>query len=150
VVTLFYRRDFLFSIYTKYFTLSKEFHIYDSDVDDYIKEVNEMVELNDGRRTGLNTNLREMENYIPNNLIETEFNIETVDNKDEWKEKDVPKFLRDKVFLNILDINKREQAIKGILNKTLASKLTKEYLEVYGVYDEIESWFKKISEFSKL
>lgn len=128
----------------------KEFHIYDSDVDDYIKKVSEMVALNDGRRTGLNTKLREMENYIPNNLIETEFGIEIVDNNDEWKKKDVPKFLRDKVLLHIPDINKREQAIKGILNKKLASKLTKEDLEVYGVYTEIENWFKKFSEFSKL
>ncbi|MCV3110010.1 hypothetical protein P7D41_12845, partial [Enterococcus hirae] len=31
VVTLFYRRDFLFSIYTKYFTLSKLFNIQHND-----------------------------------------------------------------------------------------------------------------------
>ncbi|KAB7568078.1 hypothetical protein GBM43_09335 [Enterococcus faecium] len=40
MVTLFYRRDFLFSIYTKYFTLS---HTYEDHIIDLINNLKEII-----------------------------------------------------------------------------------------------------------
>ena len=126
----------------------KEFHLYDSDVAEYCELVQKMNETNDGRRIGVNTALREMENYIPLELLLEEVDLEIEEAK--WRsEIDVPKFLLDKMFLKISDLKKREIAIKGYLNKRLTKKVSSENLKNYKVYDEMESWFHKIAEWSK-
>ncbi|WP_086314469.1 hypothetical protein A5821_002041 [Enterococcus sp. 7F3_DIV0205] len=126
----------------------REFHIYDSDVNEYCEKIIEINRLNDGRRFGINTQLLEMENYIPPELISKEFGIDIPD-VEVWKKTDVPKFLLDKTFLQIPDKKKREMALKGILNKKLPCNFTKEILENYGVYEELESWFIKFAECSR-
>lgn len=123
----------------------REFHLYDSDVEKYIEKIEEMNADDDGRRQGLNTELPEMENYIPISLLEDKFNIKMNKEKN-WKNEDIPKYLVEKVMLKITDINKRERAIKGILNKNLSKKITKEMLKEYKVYDEIKYWFIQMSE----
>ena len=45
---------------------------------------------------------------------------------------------------NIDNIDKREQIIKSRLNGSLSKKVSKEDLERIGVWEEIETWFKKI------
>lgn len=126
----------------------KEFHIYDSDVESYCKIVEEMNMLNDGRRKGINTDLSEMENYIPISLIQDHFNIEMSLEKN-WLEEDIPKYLVDKVMLQILDSKKRENSIKGILNGSLTKKITEDMLYNHNVYNEVESWFIQMAEWKK-
>jgi hypothetical protein len=47
---------------------------------------------------------------------------------------------------HIKDDNKREIAIKGILNSNLSKKITVEALKEHGVYQEMESWFNTIKD----
>jgi len=119
----------------------KEFHLYDGDDERYKKVVDEINEAKDGRRYGSYTSLREMENYIPLQLIEKEFGCELDKYTDNWDERNVPRLLMDKVCLDI-PYNSRETAIKGMLNTRLTKKVTADMFRAHGVYDEIENWFK--------
>lgn len=127
----------------------KEYHLYDNDVEEYVDKIKQINSSSDNRRQGRNTKLREMENYIPLEVIKEMFkddNFYTSFSVDEWKKQDVPKHLCDKVMLNINKYSKREKAIKIRLNKA-TTKIRKEELQDYGVYDEIEDWFNEIAEF---
>lgn len=123
-----------------------EYHVYDSDVNDYIEKIKEINRENDGRRYGINTSRSEMENYIPPILIEEYFGICMSDFYKEWEKTDIPKHLINTCMKNIQDSKKREQAIKGILNNTLTKKITATQLEENAAYTEIESWFKTIEQ----
>lgn len=125
-----------------------EYHLYDSDVQKYGETVKEMTEKNDGRRFGVITKFLEMENYIHPEVINNIFSKEDLDMErfiTEWSTKDIPKYLLDKVMLNISDTKKRENSIKGILNKSASKIITKGLLEELGCYEEVESWFIDIS-----
>lgn len=122
-----------------------EFHIYDSDVRKYVELINEIVEKNDGRRFGVNTSLMEMENYIHPILIEEHFNIDLSKYKDNWHTTDVPKTLVNLVMKHINDNEEREKSIKNILNSSITKKITKQHLEDLEIYEEVKSWFEKIS-----
>src|SRR5699024_10701155 len=100
-------------------------------------------EENDGRRSGIITELREIENYIPKSLVEEEFDIELPISNEEWQTIDVPKYLRNHVMLHIPN-NKREMVIKQRLNGSVSKKITAKLLKEGNNFDEIESWFKNI------
>ena len=124
----------------------KEFHLYDSDIPKYVSLVEEMNNMMDRRRIGRVTSMREMENYIPRELIEEHFGCDLSAYKDNWSNFDVPDYLKNHEMLFIEDIAERENAIKGIINNNLAKKVTVEMLKNHGVYDEIKSWFELIKE----
>ncbi len=120
-----------------------EFHIYDRDSnsgrnsEQYKKQCDEINEREDNSKCVL-TNKREMENYIPKSLIETEFNIDcsSIEN---WDIEDIPTFIVNKA-------NFDEKAVKSIINGKLAKLLTKEHLEALNAYEEIKSWFIQIKD----
>jgi len=122
----------------------KEFHLYDGDIPKYVSKVEEINALNDGRRSGKTTTLREMENYIPIELIEERFGCDLSAHRDNWGEFNVPDYLKSNMMQEIKDVKERENAIKGILNKNLTQQITEESLRNHGVYDEIKGWFESI------
>lgn len=122
-----------------------EFHLYDNDREDYRKTIEEIKANNDGRRFGEITSKREMENYIPPELIEEEFGINLDLEKMNWDNVDVPKLLVSKIMQHIKCSKKREEAIKGCLNGQLSKKITKEHLIYCNSYEEIKSWFEQVA-----
>ncbi|TMN21858.1 ATP-binding protein [Lentibacillus cibarius] len=124
----------------------KEFHLYDGDIPKYKESVKNMNSINDGRRKGVVTSLREMENYIPPHLIDEHFECDLSKQLINWNDFDVPNYLKGVAMQYIKNDKKRENAIKGILNSTLTQKITADSLKQHGVYEEIEGWFKTISE----
>ena len=128
----------------------KEIHIYDNDRSDYRKKIEEINAKNDGRRFGWTTQKREMENYISPNLIESEFEIDLSSYKDNWSEIDVPKILVGKTMTQIKDETVREKKIKIRLNKSVAKKINKDYLEEIDAYEDIKQWFLKIKKINEM
>lgn len=117
----------------------KEFHLYDGDKDENKKIIADINSKNDGRRFGAILDRREIENYIPINLIEEEFGIDLTPYKEQWTNFDVSKFVQGKKS------KLKEKNIKMILNGKVAKKITKQHLEEHGSYEEIKSWFQHIS-----
>ncbi len=125
----------------------REVHIYDNDVNEYAKKINEINEVNDGRRFGWITQKREIENYISPNLIEQELALTIPDeHKKNWDNTDVPKILIGKTMTHINDVKEREKAIKMKLNSGISKKINKHFLEEVGAYEEIEKWFLDIKD----
>ncbi|MED4718400.1 ATP-binding protein [Bacillus badius] len=123
-----------------------EFHIYDADKPEYQEIIEGIKRENDRRRYGVITQRLEMENYIHPQLISEKFKIDEFDFEiNEWARKDVPKYLLDRVMLHIKEPRKRENAIKEILNGSLAKELTKSHLDEMECYEEIKSWFEQIA-----
>ena len=122
-----------------------EIYIVDNDDKKYKKTIEEINRINDGRRFGWTTKLREMENYCPSELIESEFNITLEKYKEKWETIDVPKLLCDLCQKQIPKKEERERSIKGIINSKLSKLITKEMLEDAGTWEEIENWFKEIA-----
>lgn len=121
----------------------KEIHIYDSDVTEYIKKVDEINKNNDGRRWGINTKRLEIENYISPKLIEQALNIQIEDEiKDTWSSVDVPKLIMEKYGQQK---RMKENNIKCLLNGRIAKMIKKEDLIDIEAYDEICEWFGMIS-----
>lgn len=121
-----------------------EFHIYDADKQEYKDVIDKMKKDNDGRRYGTITERLEMENYIPPTLIEEQFKIELDIQSTEWERIDVPKFLLDRILINIKCTKEREIKIKEILNGSITKKMTKTHLEEMGCFEEMKSWFKQV------
>ena len=127
----------------------KEIHIYDSDVNEYIKKIDTMNAQNDGRRKGFITHHYEMENYIPMQLVEQEFNLDL----SEYNEMcgdclDIPKLLVGKVKRKLgKDDKEKEKIIKNILNGKIMKKCTFEMIRNMGNADEIISWFSSIRDY---
>lgn len=124
----------------------KEVHIYDSDVDEYKRVVEEMNNLNDGRRVGFITKRYEMENYIPINLVEQQFKIDLSEYKDEWGSTlDIPKLLVGKVGSKLgRNDEEKEKKIKMILNGSVMKKCTYMLIQNMGNDAEIITWFNEI------
>lgn len=121
----------------------KEIHIYDSDVTEYIKKVDEINKNNDGRRWGINTKRLEIENYISPKLIEQALNIQIEDEiKGTWSSVDVPKLIMEKYGQQK---RMKENNIKCLLNGRIAKMIKKEDLIDIDAYDEICEWFGMIS-----
>lgn len=121
-----------------------QIYITDSDVLKYVQLIEELNRINDGRRFGWCTQRREMENYIPMELVATKFKLDLSEYADKWYSRDVPKLLTSLWKSGPKEAEARERAIKEILNGALSKQITKADLERIGAWDEIESWFKKI------
>ena len=126
----------------------KEIHLYDSDVEEYKKAVEEMNKLQDGRRYGFITEHYEMENYIPRKLVEGQFNIDLSEYADDWGIKlDIPKLLVGKVGKTLgRDDAEREKRVKMILNGSVMKQCTYEMIKDMGNENEIRKWFEAIRE----
>lgn len=124
----------------------KEIHLYDSDVDDYKKAVEEMNALQDGRRQGFITERYEMENYIPIELVEEQFHVDLGEYSDRWGiDLDIPKLLVGKVGKSLgRDDAEREKRVKMILNGSVMKKCTYKMIQDMGNEAEISKWFDTI------
>lgn len=119
-----------------------EFHLYDRDCDQKYKEEIEKVNNRKDGSYGCLTQKREIENYIPKEIIESEFEI-TLDNVNEnnWDAEDIPQKIFEKLS-NRID----KKGIKEKLCRFCSTKITKEHLERLNAWDEVENWFRKIKE----
>lgn len=124
----------------------KEIHLYDSDVDEYRKEVEKMNNLQDGRRYGFITERYEMENYIPMELVEEQFGLELSEYSDRWGiDLDIPKLLVGKVGKSLgRNDMEREKRVKNILNGSVMKKCTYKMIKNMGNEAEIKKWFEAI------
>lgn len=114
-----------------------EFHLYDKDKDyKYKSEIERVNKRNDGS-IGVLTNKREIENYIPKNLIEKEFKI-TINNSTDWDEYDVAKEVSNQKSI-------KETEIKKILNGRTSKNLTKKDLVALNAWVEVNGWFENIN-----
>ena len=139
----------------------KQYHLYDGDVAKYKTEVIDVRCNKDNNKNirGTVTTLKELENYIPCNLLETKLGLDLSDYREQWHNADfnivevllaqsdtsVPQFNKIKA---IKDSTQKMQAMKSYLNKTILKGVTKQDLEAHGVYSEVESWFKAMKELS--
>ncbi|HOK26998.1 MAG TPA: AAA family ATPase, partial [Bacteroidales bacterium] len=113
-----------------------EFHLYDKDKDSKYEEDIEKVNQRIDGSEGILTNKREIENYVPKELIENEFNIK-LENISNWDDFDVAKAISEK-------INMKENNIKNVLCGKLSQQITKESLESINAWEEVEGWFNKV------
>lgn len=123
-----------------------EFHLYDGDREEYKQKIEEIKSKKDDRRFGEITYRREMENYIPLELIADEFEVDLASISEDRCNCDIPKYLANKTMQHIDCYGKREQIIKKILNGKLSKQITKEMLMEDGSYEEIKSWFTAMAE----
>lgn len=115
-----------------------EFHLYDKDDDNkYNGEIERVNKRNDGS-IAKRTTKREIENYIPQHLIENEFNIK-LNNISNWDKFDIP------VKVSQLT-NQNEKKVKEILNSKTSRQIKKEDLENLNAWAEVVEWFTTIKE----
>ena len=115
----------------------RQIYIVDNDVQTYKERINQINSENDGIRYGWVTRRSEMENYIPREKIETEFDVSLEQYEEGWYERDVPQLLKEQCMLNIDDLDKREVAIKQRINGSITKKLRKADLErIFGFFEE--------------
>lgn len=126
----------------------KEIHLYDSDVKEYTELVKKMNAENNDRRQGFITEHFEMENYIPRELVENQFNIDLSEYAEKWGDSlDIPKLLTGKVGKQYgRDDAEREKRVKMILNGSVMKKCTYEMIESMGNVDEISKWLNAIKQ----
>lgn len=117
-----------------------EFHLYDKDADNKYKSSIDKINERNNSSKGLLTMKREMENYIPACLYESEFEIDLKDILD-WDNADIGNIVTNKTK----KFND-EMIVKSIANGKLTKQITKEHLIELNCFDEIESWFKEIKE----
>lgn len=112
-----------------------EFHLYDKDKDSkYSREILKVNQRKDGSK-GVLTNKREIENYTPKELIESELNIKLESTN--WDELDVAKEISGK-------INMKEGDVKSMLCGRLSQKITKEGLGCIRAWEEVKGWFEEV------
>lgn len=119
-----------------------EYHLYDRDIDEkYKKEVEIVNSRKDGSKAQLTTK-REIENYVPKEIIEAEFEITLNIEDSEWDDLDIVKAIQS------LDKYKKmkEVDIKSRICGSCAKEIKKEHLVKLGALDEVKTWFKKIKE----
>ncbi|MBD3307080.1 AAA family ATPase [candidate division KSB3 bacterium] len=119
-----------------------EFHLYDNDKPSYKAAVEEMNNAG-GNRSGLITQMLQMENYLHWSLIEDFYQKQgfrfTEEEKANWVTLDVPKVLERRTPFN-------ERTIKRRLNRNIPQRMTRELLHEINAFDEIKSWFEAIKE----
>lgn len=124
-----------------------EFHLYDSDLGsgknaDQYKEYCEKVNAREDGSCALLTQKREMENYIPRDVIQDYFEIDCSE-VENWNIEDIPNLISSKK-------NMKEAVVKSILNGKLSKKITMETLEELGSICEVREWFEKIREINTI
>ncbi|MBD5086434.1 MAG: ATP-binding protein [Clostridiales bacterium] len=132
----------------------KQFHLYDGDVQEYIDYLNNKVIGKNNKWDGVVTSRKCMEYYIPASLIACKLGIDITPYLVQYNNADFS------LIDTILDINsqnitllgikkqksrdKQRNSLKAYLNKTAMRGVTKDLLVAFGVYDEVEQWFKKM------
>ena len=118
-----------------------QFHLYDKDIEPktsasqtYVDEVNNRSDQSTARLT----KLREIENYLPQSLIEAELSI-SLGTVTDWSNEDVPKLVASKLGVD-------ENVAKSRLNGQVSKKLTKNALEQAGTWDEVKGWFEELKQ----
>lgn len=137
-------------------------HIYDSDIGSnnpnkyakYVRIINSK-----GNCKAFETSYREMENYItPTLLNKLECFDECGIEIDDWKTFNVPEAVAkyshfksesQNKWDELTDAKKKKKisSAKSKINSQMSKLITKDCLIEYGVYEEIESWFKAIKSF---
>ncbi|MEM4134469.1 MAG: hypothetical protein QXV73_04660, partial [Candidatus Micrarchaeia archaeon] len=120
-------------------TNAVEFHLYDRDADMKYRESVEKVNKRKDGSKGVLTQKREIENYIPQTLIEQGLKI-TLDNIKDWNNDDITKKILEKLP------NRKEEDVKSQLCYSISKKITKQDLESLNAWDEVCGWFKIIKE----
>lgn len=121
-------------------TNALEFHLYDSDKGSdnenrYLESIKKVNQRGDGSY-GTLTKLREIENYVPKDIIEEYFGIE-INLEVDWAVADIPKLIS-----NLS--NNNEKKIKKNICRECSKKIRKDHLTKMGTWDEIEGWFLEI------
>ena len=145
-------------------------HIYDSDIGsnkpNKYKNYVDKLNLKDNS-VAFETNLREMENYITPCVFEEKFSkaIKKIENwediKKEWRITNVPllaaqlshELSESREDWEELPENKQRKKTtnaKKTLNKTHIKEMSKEKLDSYGYYEEIEKWFNEIKRLAEI
>jgi len=116
-----------------------EYHLYDRDHNEQYKKEVEIVNSRDGLKAQL-TRKREIENYVPKEIIEAEFRI-TLDIEDsEWDNLDIAKAIKSYNEYKKM----KDSDIKKIICGSCAKKITKDHLVKLGAWDEVKGWFENI------
>jgi predicted ATP-dependent endonuclease of OLD family len=119
-----------------------EYHLYDRDHNEqYKKEIEIVNSRKDGSKARL-TKKREIENYVPKEIIEAEFGITLNIEDSEWDNLDVVKTIQSYDKCKKM----KEVDIKSRICGSCAKKITKDHLVKLGAWDEVEGWFKEIKE----
>ena len=120
-----------------------QFHLYDKDIEPktsenqrYVDEVNARADNSSARLT----NLREIENYLPQSLIEAELSVQ-LGSITNWAEEDVPRLVANKLGID-------EKSAKSRLNGQVSRVLTKSIFEQAGTWSEVEGWFVALKQIS--
>lgn len=116
-----------------------EFHLYDRDEDGKYKNAIEKVNSRNDGSFGTLIKKREIENYVPKELIESEFNI-NLSHIADWNNADIANEVKQKVN------NKKENDIKSIICGKLSQQIKRENLDDNNSFNEIKGWFEKIKE----
>jgi len=119
-----------------------EYHLYDRDDDEKYKEQIKIVNSRkDGSKARL-TKKREIENYVPKEIIKSELGI-TLDIEDsEWDNADIVKAI--KKYDKYKEM--RDSRIKKEISESCVKKITKDHLVKLGAWDEVKTWFEEIKE----
>jgi len=113
------------------------------DRDDDLKYSEDMERVKQRGGSAELTNKREIENYIPKEIIEEEFDIQIILKENEnWDDIDIPNKIKEKVSLS-------EKKIKERLCREYSKKITKEHLEKLNAWEEVKGWFEKIKELTE-
>lgn len=145
-------KDFINLRYLKSLN-KKEFHLYDSDDDSYAAFVGE-VNNRDNSDKAIQTERREIENYIPAKYFEELYKDYRIELDDFDPSDDVPEIVSKNVY-EAQNPNKSwdeyrgnkknyHSRVKSKVNKEILSLLTLEDLEEIGVKDEMKSWFDEL------
>jgi len=118
-----------------------EFHLYDRDDDQKYKSKIEQVNARNDGSIGRLTNKREIENYVPKEKIEKEFNIEIESTTTEnWDDIDVPTKIKEQ------RTDLKESDIKSKICGKLSKEISKNDIESLNAWDEVKSWYEIINE----
>ena len=133
----------------------KQFHLYDGDKQENKDFLRDKVNGKDVKWFGTTTLRKEIEYYIPPQLIEIALGIDLSDVYNKYTEEDfdlISHILNlDSTLLSRIKLDKHpELSLKAFLNERAMKTVTKDLLISTGVYDEIKVWFEKMKELDEI
>ena len=133
----------------------KQFHLYDGDKQEYKDFLRDKVNGKNIKWFGTTTLRKEIEYYIPPQLIEIALGIDLSDVYNKYTEEDfdlISHILNlDSTLLSHIKLDKHpELSLKAFLNKRAMKTVTEDLLISTGVYDEIKVWFEKMKELDEI
>ncbi|MFK4953950.1 ATP-binding protein [Lactococcus garvieae] len=137
-----------------------QFHLYDSDIgSDKSNKYREYVRIINTRERcyAVETTMRELENYVPQDILKSEYSgLEDIV-IDDWATTDIPEMIAEYVYNSSPDracdwdkqpnLDKKKSKIgkvKKNINENLVQKITEDSLKNSGFFEEIEDWHNKI------